>query len=148
MLSALNRAKVFSIIALPLDNDAAVITTTLAHVPITQIGEYEPTFTLSNISALRTKIDNALTVMSAETQQLVEAQIADWDEIGPTSPMTISDADNGIKGTIVDANEKRRNIRMYIGNIIGVFVPKDGWIGELQRMGMATGYPYNGTGDR
>jgi hypothetical protein len=147
-LSAIYTAKYYEIIGLPLSGSDNVITTTLAHMPITQIGRYEPTFTHSDISSLRTSINARLAVITAETQTLVEARIDRYYEIGPTNPMSIREADNGVKGNIIDYDQERKIIRTQLGNLIGVYVPEDGWCGELQRMFNLNSYPYANNGDR
>lgn len=146
--SATNIAKIYAIFQMPKDTEAALILTTLAHAPITAISQYFPTFTLQDLTTARQRIDNILATCSAEDQALVEIQIADYDDIA-TSPMKVSEADNGVKGTIVDHKQQRENIRQYIGNLLGISIPEGGWLGELKRMGFgASPYPYNGSGDR
>lgn len=145
-LSAANRIKVYEIIGLPPDTDTAVITTSLAHMPVTQLQDYEPTFTHQDISSLRTSIDAALADMSAETQAVVEGYLTEWDDIGSTSPMVVDEADNGIKGRIVDHEASRNLIRQRVGNMCGVYVPPGGWIAELHRMFGSLQYPHAGGG--
>lgn len=145
-LSAANRIMVYEIVGLPPDTSEAVITTTLAHVPVTQIGAYSPTFTKSDISSLVTAIDAALADISTENQTRVEGFIASWNDIGSTSPMVLTEADNGVKGTIVDHESQRNLIRTRVGNLVGIYVPPGGWIMELQRMFGGMSWPHNGGG--
>jgi hypothetical protein len=149
--STTNVAKLYAIFQLPKDTEAALILTTLAHAPITQISQYFPTYTLQDITTARTRITDILATCSAEDQVLVEAQITNYDTIA-TSPMTISRSDNGATGTIIDHAQERELIRQYIGNLLGISIPEGGWLGELKRMGFGGGggggYPYMGGGDR
>ena len=147
-LSAIYKAKYYEIIGLPLSGTEAVITTTLAHMPVTQIGQYEPTYPKSDISTLRTSINTALATITVETQTLIESRIDRYYDIGPTNPMLINEADNGVKGRIIDYDRERKMIRVQLGNLIGVYVPEDGWTGELQRMFNLNSYPYANNGDR
>ena len=144
--SALDRAKLFAIFGVPKDTEFALIITTLAHAPITQISLYFPTWTMQDLTSIVQRMDTCIADCSAESQLLVEEQIAEWDGIA-TSPMKISDADNGVKGVVIDHAQQRKNIRMYIANILGISCPEDGWMGELKRMGFARApYPYVGAG--
>lgn len=144
-LSAVNRVKVFEVIGLPPEGSNQTVVTTLAHMPVSQLGLWEPTYTNSNISNIRTSIDANLTAISAETQARIELYLTEWDQIA-ISELTVMEADNGVKGNIVSDEQRRELIRQRVGNLVGIWVPKGGWMQEIGRLFTPTGYPHNGGG--
>lgn len=144
-LSATNRVLVYEVIGLPPEGTEHTIATTLAHLPVTQLQTWEPTFTHSTITNLRTSIDANLATISAETQVRIETFLEDWLDVS-VSELSVDTADNGVKGQIVNDDKRRENIRQRIGNLVGIWVPKGGWMAEIGRLYTPTGYPHNGGG--
>jgi len=146
-LSATNRVRTFEVFGLPPEGSDQTIVTTLAHLPVTQLQTWEPTFSHSNISNIRASIDANLAAISAETQARIEMFLEQW-EIIVISPMSISKADNGVEGRIVDNEEQREIIRQRIGNLVGVWVPRGGWMREIGTLFTPNSYPHNNAGGR
>ena len=76
-------------------------------------------------------IDAKLVVMTAETQSAIESLI---DEFLPihTSPLKVQGSVDGSKGTLVDHEAQRENIRQACANILGVAVPRGGFLAEVR----------------
>jgi hypothetical protein len=146
-LSATNRVRVYEVIGLPPEGSDQTIVTTLAHLPVTQLQTWEPTFTHSNIANIRASIDANLAAISAETQTRIEMYLEQW-EIIVISPLTISKADNGVEGQIVNDEEQREIIRQRIGNLVGIWVPCGGWMREISTLFTPNSYPHNNAGGR
>jgi len=144
-LSAANRVKFYEVIGLPPEGTEHTIATTLAHLPVTQLQTWEPTFTHSTITNMRTSIDANLATISAETQTRIELYLNDWDDIA-ISELTVSKADNGVEGNIVSDEARRELIRQRVGNLVGVWVPKGGWMQEIGLLFTPNSYPHNGGG--
>lgn len=144
-LSAANRVKFYEVIGLPPEGTEHTIATTLAHLPVTQLQTWEPTFTHSTITNMRASIDANLATISAETQTRIELYLNDWDDIA-ISELTVSKADNGVEGNIVSDEARRELIRQRVGNLVGVWVPKGGWMKEIGLLFTPNSYPHIGGG--
>lgn len=146
-LTAANRVKVYEVIGLPPEGSDHTVATTLAHMPITQLQTWETTYTHTNMADMRTSIDANLAAISAETQTRIELYLTEWDSIA-ISELSVTKADNGVEGHLVSDEDRRELIRQRIGNLVGIWVPKGGWMAEIGRLFTPTGYPHNQGGGR
>jgi len=144
-VSSTDRIRVYEVIGLPPEGSDQTIVTTIAHMPITQLGTWEPTFTHTQISNIRASIDANLASTSAGNDARIIMWLNEWDKI-VISPLMVSKADNGVEGVLVDDEKTRDIIRLRIGNAIGIWVPKGGWMGEVGNVFTPTGYPHTGNG--
>lgn len=130
-----NITKLYEIFGFP-EGGEGVIITSLSHIPPSLSNSWEPTYTVGDMSTLKTRIDTSLTA-AADNPTLktqVEAWIAEYDTIGKGSVLHVTAAGGGAQGELVNDPQKIENIRQGIGNLIGLWIPKGGFWGATQRM--------------
>ncbi len=91
----------------------------------------------AHVTALTTK----LAALSASQETRVTTALTRWDVITSYDPLKIHRSTTGGEGTIVDYPAEREAIRQTIGNVIGYYVPRGGFVAEIQRAagGKSTG---------
>lgn len=122
---------IFEIIALP-ESGTTTLITDLVHYPYSNTGTWEPGWNVGDLSALVTRIKANIAAMSSTTEARVTSLLDDWDEMG-SSNLKVT-ASQQAAGVLVDYKGQREHIREEIGNLIGLAVPKGGFIGEMQRI--------------
>lgn len=94
---------------------------------------FGPAFESYDMSAIVTKIDAKLAGLTsrqvARTATLLERHTA----IGSSSPLQVSGARGGARGTLADHPAERDAIRSTLGNILGIAAPSGGFMAEAKR---------------
>jgi len=139
---------IFEIIALP-ESGTTTLITDLVHYPYSNTATWEPGWNVGDLSELVTRIKTNISAMGDTTETLVISLIDDWDSLG-SSNLKVTTSQQAA-GVLVDYAGQREHIRTEIGNLIGLAVPKGGFIGEMQRVygiRQGCGTPGGGLGDR
>ena len=90
------------------------------------ISLYGPAGNVYDFSALVTQLNALLNAVTATQYTQIQAQLTEWENITDYSELAVS-ADNNTAGRLVDHDRRRRNIRRTLSNLIGYFVPADGF---------------------
>lgn len=131
--------KVFSIIGLPQDG-AGLIATSLSHRPPSLAQTWEPTWTTGNLSGFVAQVNTKLAAANDATCDEVRSVFGTWDAI-KISPMRLTSTGSGEEGRVVDDEMQREAIRQFVGNELGISVPKGGFMADTARS-----YPANSSG--
>jgi len=130
-LSAARRVTLIGeILGLPLDANGTIVTA-LTHFPFSNVQVWEPAFNHGTYTNLIAAIDAKLLAMTAEAQAAIESLV---DEFLPihTSPLKVDGSVDGSKGRLIDHEAQRENIRQSCANILGIAVPRGGFLAEVR----------------
>jgi len=137
---------IFRLFGIPLGG-GGIIVTSLSHIPPTLAAIWTVTWTQTEFSQLVTTLLGYMANASADTVAAVEAQLSIYASI-VTSPMKVTKSGDS-EGTLIDHRAQRELIRQDIGNMLGIWVPRGGWINESDRLyGKLGGSSGMGAGDR
>lgn len=128
-LTTAERARFFEIIGLP-PSGGTIVVTSLVHWPFSNVQQWEPTWSVGDMTDLIAAVDGRLTAMSTDTESIVRTLLTRYAEI-EVSPMKVTSAAGGAGGNLVDHELERENIRQRISNAIGAAVPKGGFLKEI-----------------
>jgi hypothetical protein len=90
------------------------------------ISLYGPGGNVYDFSALVTQLNALLNNVTSSQYTQIQNMLTEWENITDYSELTVS-ADNNSQGRLVDHDLRRRNIRRTLSNIIGFYVPLDGF---------------------
>lgn len=90
------------------------------------ISLYGPAGNVYDFSALVNQLNALLAGISATQYTQIQAQLTEWENITDYSELSVS-ADASTQGRLVNHDLRRRNIRRTLSNIIGFYVPADGF---------------------
>ena len=90
------------------------------------ISLYGPAGNVYDFSALVTQLNALLASVSATQYTQIQNQLTEWENITDYSELTVN-ADNNTAGRLVNHDLRRRNIRRTLSNLIGFYVPADGF---------------------
>ena len=90
------------------------------------ISLYGPGGNVYDFSALVTQLNSLLASVSATQYTQIQALLTEWENISDYSEISVN-ADATTQGRIVDHTARRHNVRRTLSNIIGFFVPADGF---------------------
>ncbi len=127
-LTPAQSTKVFEILDLPNKVNAFGVLR-ISHV----VGPTGETF---DLAAIQTEINSAITALTAaEEAEMTDASdglLTEWDLVKNRHQRLFDDG--GTKGIIFDADMGRERIRERMSNLLGVFVPKGGFMAEYRRI--------------
>ena len=90
------------------------------------ISLYGPGGNVYDFSAIVTQLNALLNNVTATQYTQIQAMLTEWENITDYSELTVA-ADNHSQGRLVDHDTRRRNIRRTLSNLIGFYVPNDGF---------------------
>ena len=148
-------AQIFDVLGLP-PQGTTVNTIALVLYPFSNVDSWNPTFNSGDISSLITKIKGQLAVCDTDTATIVINDLGTWYGSSGSngirdSEMRINKAASGAEGQVIDDYERRRILRIRIANNLGISVPKDGFLAELESVygrGLKEFRASGGLGDR
>ena len=146
-LSTTEQSTLFQIMSLP-ENGACLIVTALVHWPYSSTQTWNPNYNTGDMSNMVAAIRNLMTTCSAGQETALKARIVDWNTVGPCNPLKVEAVAGGPSGCLVDNDKLRQNIRVEVGNVLGVAVPPGGFLAEVQATYGKSLAPANSLGDR
>jgi hypothetical protein len=90
------------------------------------ISLYGPGGNSYDFSALVNQLNALLDNVTSSQYTQVQNMLSEWESITDYSELAVS-ADAGTHGQLVDHNQRRRNIRRTLSNLIGFYAPADGF---------------------
>ena len=90
------------------------------------ISLYGPGGNSYDFSALVAQLNSLLAAVTATQYTQIQALLTEWENVTDYSEISVN-ADATTQGRIVDHTTRRHNIRRTLSNIIGFFVPADGF---------------------
>src|SRR6185312_12956041 len=110
---------IFQIFGIPQNGSAFVVSRI--------ISLYGPGGNIYDFTAIVTQLNSLLGNIQAATQYPnVQACLVEWAAITDWSEIQV-DSDNNSRGKLVDHARRRRLVRKTLANIIGFYVPEDGF---------------------
>lgn len=124
---------IYEILGIP-ENGYSVNTLALVHAPYSNVGVWNPTYNTGDFTTLLASIAAQITRVEAlpSCETRVKALLTRWDEIGTSSMTAVEKSPSGAEGRIFDAEVERCNIRVRLSNLVGVSVPKGGFLAEIE----------------
>jgi hypothetical protein len=145
------KSVIYEILGIP-ENGYSVNTLSLVHAPYSNVGVWNPSYNTGDFTAMLASIAAQIARVEAiaSCQTRVSALLTRWDEIGTSSMTAVSKSPSGAEGKIFDAEVERCNIRLRLSNLVGVSVPKGGFLAEIEATyGKSAGKMVNSSaGDR
>lgn len=149
--TAAEKSTIYEVFGIP-ENGYSVNTLSLVHAPYSNVGVWNPTYNTGDFTTLLASIATQITRVEAiaTCEVRVRALLTRWDEIGTSSMTTVEKSPSGAEGSIFDAEKERQNIRVRLSNLVGVSVPKGGFLAEIEATyGKSAGKMVNSSmGDR
>ncbi len=127
------KTKLYKIMGIP-ENGLFTLVTSLSHLPPALAYSWESTYTVGDCLKVLEKLEEHLDAVTATQQTEVEALVDRYEEIGATSVLRITQSSQGAQGLIVDHAAERKLILETIGNVLGLFVPPEGFFKYTQMM--------------
>ena len=100
---------------------------------------FGPAYETYDMSAIVSKINTKLAGLTSEQIARVTTLLDRHTTIGNSSPLQVSAAAGGAKGTLADYPAERETIRSALGNILGIAVPSGGFVAEAKRAAQGSG---------
>jgi hypothetical protein len=90
------------------------------------ISLYGPGGNVYDFSALVSQLNALLNNVTATQYTQIQNMLTEWENITDYSELAVS-ADSGTHGRLVHHDQRRHNIRRTLSNLIGFYVPADGF---------------------
>ena len=153
-ISDLQGEQMMEVWGLPMSGKT-VNTLTLVLYPFSNVDIWSPTWNKGDITAIIRDISANMSLLSASQIVTIQELLDEWAIVG-SSEMDVNTSASQARGTLIDDEKHRRLIRLRLANIVGISVPKDGFLAEIEasfgkgvkEFRMSQGGGMGGWGDR
>ena len=130
--NAAERCKILQVAGIPPGTQTLNVSCLVAY-PYSNVEQWKTSFySKGDLSAIVTAIDEILNKYTdAATGDATRECFDDWDVV-KFSEVEITNAAGTSGPALFNAKLKRREIRRYMANLLGFFIPEDGYLHEMQ----------------
>ena len=130
LFSASQVADIYDLLGLPFHGLTTNVTA-LFYYPYSQLETWQPSWQHGDLTKFYTALNTGMALCTQFQVDLVEKYLVTWRKIS-ISPMHLTGAANQVTGDVVKHDEQRELIRQRVSNLLGVVIPRGGYLHEAE----------------